>query len=291
MTGTKLSILPVHPGRTGVHVPVDPGQIVTIQGAFLCRHDGTTTDADTTGWPAEAAGGARVAPGGLIDFAAGGFDVTARDGDSHQVQAVATGGPAPACHALGLEAPCLPLRTTQLAHARLLTVRQFVGSLRGEMTVTVPEGAPVLAVAPLASEDQPTSEWATGLALLALGAWVIVTTLVVLWAAYRRWAASARRRIKRQMRQLEQTALSADPVLAQVLAPALAAMARALRDRRLDPASDEGRRLEQHLKQIHADLVSSLVARKRLDERQVADQLACQLQQAVEAAAEASRAA
>ncbi|MBW2458315.1 MAG: hypothetical protein JRI68_27680 [Deltaproteobacteria bacterium] len=291
MTGTKLSISPVHPGHPGLHVAVAPGEIVTIEGAFHCRHDGTKIDGATTAWPADAPGGPRVVPGGLIDFAAGGFEVTARDADSHQVEAVATGGPAPACHALGLEAPCLPLRTVQLAHERLLTVREYVGSLRGEMTVAVPEAPAAVAV-----ETQPVGEegplaWLPQLALVGAVLWAAATVLVILWAAHRRWAGSARRRIARLMRQLDRTAVTADPVLSQVLAPALAGMARALRDRRLDPTSAEGQRLEQRLEQLHSDLVSSMVERKRLDEGQVADDLALQLQQAVDAAAEASRAA
>lgn len=230
-------------------------------------------------------------PGGLIDFAAGGLEVTARDADSHQVEAVATGGPAPACHALGLEAPCLPLRTVQLAHERLLTVRDYVDSLRGEMTVTVP-AAPVA----VAVEIQPAGEegpltWLPQLALVGAVVWAVATLLVVVWMVHRCWARSARRRIARLMGQLEQTAATADPVLSQVLAPALAGMDRALRERRLDPTSAEGQRLEERLSQIYSALVSSMVERERLNERQVADDLAQQLQLAVEAAAEASRAA
>lgn len=290
MTGTKLSISPVHPGHPGLHVALAPGEIVTIKGIFRCRHDGTTVDGVSTGWPADAPGGPRVVPGGLIDFAAGGFEVTARDADSHQIEAVATGGPAPACHALGLEAPCLPLRTVQLAHERLLTVREYVGSLHGEMTVAVPESPAHLAVATESVGEEEAWVWLPQLAIVGVLVWAAATLLVILWALHRRWIGSARRRIARRMRELEQTALSADPVLSQVLAPALAGMARALRDRRLDPTSAEGQRLEQRLQELHSDLVRSMVERKRLDERQVADDLAVQLQQAVDAAAEASRA-
>jgi hypothetical protein len=184
----------------------------------------------------------------------------------------------------------LPLRTAQLAHQRLLTVREYVDSLRGEMTVAVPRAASV-AVETQPAEDPGVPPWLSSLALVGAVLWAVATGMVVLWAAYRRWAGSARRRLARQMRQLEQTALMADPVLSQVLGPALAAITRALRDRRIDPASTEGLRLEQRLQRLHSDLVTSMVERKRLDERRVADELASQLQQAVDAAAEASRAA
>ena len=288
MTGTTLSISPLQPGA---HVPVSPGATIIVRGAFHSRHDGTVLDAATTSWPADAPGGASVAAGGLIDFRAGGFDVIAADAVSHEAQAVATGREAPACRALGLAAPCLPLRTGELAHRRLLTVRDFAASLHGEMTVDVPEQAALTVTDsdPAAAAGAPS--WVPDFALAGATAWAFTVFGVGLWLLYRRWAGSARRRLAKLVRQIERTAMTADPVLSQVLAPALDSMVRALRDRRLDPASVEGRRLDQSLRQLHSDLLSGVVEQQRRDERRVADELACQLQQALEAAAEASRAA
>ena len=227
---------------------------------------------------------------GLIDFGAGGFEIVAQDGAAHQVQAVATGAEAPACRALGLAAPCLPLRMGHLAHGRLLTVREFTASLRGELTVEVPPRATLMVTDVDPSGAESSAGWAADLALSFAVAWAVAVCCVFLWLIYRRWAGSARRRWVRLLRRLERTVMSADPVLSQVLTPALTSMVRALRDRRLDADSVEGRRLEQSLRQLHSELLSGILEKRRIDRRQVADELAGQLQLAVEAAAEASRA-
>jgi hypothetical protein len=296
MPGTTFTL---SPGQTGTHVPVSPGGSIIVRGAFHCRYDGTTIDAASTAWPQDAPGGASRAAVGIIDFGAGGFEIVAHDALAHEVQAVATGAAAPACTALGLPAPCLLLRSGPLAHHRLLTVRDFTASLGGEMTVHNPVPAALTI-----TDSHPTGHltgdpigvdgaagWLPDWALTGAVTWAAMLFGVGLWLIYRRWAGSARHRLTRLVRRIKRTAMTADPVLSQVLGPALTSMARALRNRRLDPGSVAGRRLEQSLRQLHSELVSGVIEKQRRDQRQVADDLGCQLQLAVEAAAEASRAA
>ncbi|HVY49314.1 MAG TPA: hypothetical protein VHB21_25660, partial [Minicystis sp.] len=132
MTTTLLPL-----DRAAVHVDVAPGGEIVLRGALESTHDGSIVDAATTTWPNGAPGGAAVDAGGLVDLEAGGFHMTSRDAGKHEVHAIATGDPAPACAAARVAAPCLPLRLAPAAHARLLTVDAWAHSLKGGVSLEV----------------------------------------------------------------------------------------------------------------------------------------------------------
>ena len=264
-------------------VPVAAGSTIVVRGSVYSRYDGAVVDAASTTWPASAPGGASLDGGGLVDFAAGGFEIVARDAATHEVRAMATGKDAPACALAHVSAPCLPLRASHLAHSRLLGLDEWLGSLRGELKV---DADGVLAGA----EAQAGSGWVVaGVPALATAAVAVLVVMVALACrAYRRWAGSARRRFARLVGSIDRAAAKADPVLSKVLGPPLRAARRAVRARQIDPESGEGQRLATALEQLHIGLCAE-AARKRLDaERHVADALALEVQTALEAAAELS---
>src|SRR5262245_59680311 len=117
--------------RPAIAVDVTPGGEIILRGSYQSTHDGSIVDAAVTTWPADAPGGASVDAGGLIDFEAGGFHLTSRNIATHEVHAVATGGPAPACAAFGVASPCLALRVEPQARTRLLTMDAWTKSLKG----------------------------------------------------------------------------------------------------------------------------------------------------------------
>src|SRR5687768_2675690 len=102
--GNSTRTLKIDLGSFAHPVDVEAGREVKLKG-FYRSGDGAVIDAATTTWPEGSAGGARVDAGGLVDFAGGGFHVTARDPVTHEVTAVATGGEAPACDLAGVSAP------------------------------------------------------------------------------------------------------------------------------------------------------------------------------------------
>lgn len=275
---------PVVLHRAATHLPVAPGGTIVVTGSFRSRHDGSLIDGASTTWPADAPGGASVDAGGIIDFRAGGFDVASVDAKTHVIEAVASGEPAAGCAAYRVPAPCLIVRSHDLAHGRLLTVGDWASSLRGGMQVEVL--API-APASAAAEAPPPPVALLGGAAAA----VVAMVLAVAWWLHRRWRRSPRGRLGRLLRQLGRLASRVDPVLGRVLRPALASTARAIRQRRLDPTSTEGQRLEQALRQLQAELRHDAARKRRAAEREVADELAEQVMIALEAAAEASGAA
>ncbi len=274
--------LPLH--RVATTVPVSPGEMITISGSLYSAHDGSILDGASTTWPEAAPGGASVDAGGLIDFAGSGFAIVSRDADSHTVTAVATGKDAPRCAEHGVDAPCLLLRTKQLAHGRLLTVEQYVGTLQGGLRVegAVPAAGGQLGTATgLASQDTGSVWAATGVLLAAVAA--ILATIT--W--WRRWSTSLRRQLTVQIRKLRAKIRRLDPVLAAVLVPELGRVSQAVRRGQLDPASVEGRRVATALKQLEADLDTADQAERSRQESATADALMQQLQSAVVAAMEA----
>ena len=99
-------ILPLRPDAPTLTLDVSPGGEIILRGSYTSTHDGSTVDAATTTWPAGAPGGASVDAGGLVDLTAGGFHLTSRDPVTHEVHAIATGEPGPACAATGAATPC-----------------------------------------------------------------------------------------------------------------------------------------------------------------------------------------
>lgn len=265
-----------------VALPITAGTPIVIRGSVVSRFDGIELDAASEHWPASAPGGQSVTDPGIIDFRAGGLEITGRDTDKHEVQAVGKPGAlAPACARHGTTTPCLVLRTDVLAHQRLLTQQQWLASLRGYLTVEL--AAPPAVVPAMAAGAAGTALKVLGLSCASL----LVAALGLLVTLRARRASQPLRRFAKLVRSVRRAAAKADPVLAQLLAPALQGVARAVRSRRIDPGSAEGQRLASALEQLRAGLLDEADHRRREAERRVVDDLALDVQLALDAAAEA----
>ncbi|MBI4704744.1 MAG: hypothetical protein HY744_26880, partial [Deltaproteobacteria bacterium] len=247
------------------------------RGAFYSRHDGSVIDAAGTTWPATGPTGGAALPGGLVDLEAGGFELVSRDSATHEIAAVATGGPAPACELAGVTPPCLVLRADQQAHRRLLRTDEWAASLRGAIQVQIPE--PAGAAVPTDAATAVPFAAATAAAALAA---------TIVYLAYRRSRRSHRARFLRLTRQVGRAIRRLDPVLAVVAAPAIEAARRATRRHRLDPASAEGQRVTRALETMQGELYTSSQRQLAAEQRELADDLVGRLQAALQAAAEAS---
>jgi hypothetical protein len=263
-----------------VGLPVEPGGEIVVRGAYHSSYDGSIVDAATTTWPPDAPGGASIDAAGLFDFEAGGFHVVARDPVKHEVHAVATGEPSQVCAALRVETPCLPLRAQKQAVSRLITAGDWMSSLRGGITVRVlspPAYAPPPAAVPY----------------LAVAGGLLVAALGAVFAA-RRWKrreASAHGQLARLVERVQGKLGQADPVLAALLAPAVATARRSLHRRRIDAGSAEGRRVAAAVLCVEARLDASARAVRSADEQQAADELVREMESALEAADETTLAA
>ena len=250
-------------------VPVQPGKEITLTGAFISTHDGSTIDAATTTWPPEAPGGASVDAMGLIDWAAGGLRMNKRDLQTHEVHAVATGEAAPACDVAGVAAPCLVLRTTSQANNRLMTNDEWVQSLKGQIEVVYPE--------------PPTIPAATVPYLAVAGGLLGVGLLAAVgWTIARRRARSPAGQLLALADRVREKLAGADPVLAAPLAPAVEAAVKAVRRRRVDPGSKEGQRVAEVLRRVELRIEAASAA----EEQQAADELVREVESALEAADE-----
>lgn len=268
--------------NAATHVDVRPGEEIILRGSFYSKHDGATIDAATTSWPADAPGGASVDSGGLIDFTAGGFHVTSRNASTHGVHAVATGDPAPLCGQLGVEAPCLPLRLLPLARSRFMTVNDWSATLvggpqQGCLAMEIP--AHVLPAVPPSSVPYLTAAGAAlGFAAVAALAWVV----------QRRRAASPAGQLNALAHRVRTKLKAADPVLAAPLAPAIESVLRAIRERKVDAPSAEGKRVADVLRRVEAELGEAEAKARAQEEQQAADELVREVESALEAAEEAT---
>lgn len=151
------------------HLPMRPGEHVTLRGALVTSHDGARLDASAS----YAQDGAVRGPG-LFDLAAGGLRLAGSGTVAHDVRVLADEQPGAGCVAAGVASPCLLPRLGSLAHERLLTTVDFAGTLRGRLELV---RAPVVpaAVAFLRLSER------VGFALAGL------TVLVGLAVAFVRW--------------------------------------------------------------------------------------------------------
>lgn len=267
--------------QPATHVAVQPGGEIILRGSFHSNQDGSVVDAATTTWPSGAPGSAGVDSGGLIDFEAGGFHVVSRDPDTHEVVAVATDAPAPGCDIHNVAAPCLPLRVHHQAHSRLITVKEWTGSLKGGMQVQVVAPPAYAPVTSMAQKMKPL--------LLGGGATVgIVAALIVAFAWYRHWSKSAKVELQALARRVRDKASHADPILAGPLLPAVEAAMRAIQERKVDPASEEGKKVMSVLRRVDEKLDQKAAKDKAEDERKAADELVSDVEIALEAASEAA---
>lgn len=255
------------------------GQEVVLRGSFKSTLDGSVVDAATTTWPAGAPGGASLDQGGLIDLAGGGFIVTERDPVTHEVHAMATGEAAPACAAAGVAAPCLPLRTAAMSQSRLVTMGEWQRSLVGELTVESPSPAAAAAV-PLA-EPMPTWAWAS------LGGVLVLAVVGAVFASRRSRAGTAEGKLLALAKRVQGKLGVADKVLAAPLSPTLESALAVLKRRQVRAESAEGRRIAEVLMRVEATIDRGVEQARAEAEREVVDDLAREVESALEAAAEA----
>lgn len=257
--------------KAATPVDVQPGGEIILKGSFTSKRDGSVIDAATTTWPKDVPGGESVDPGGIIDWEAGGWHVTSRDPVSHEVHAVATGEAAQACSAVGVTAPCLPLRTLPQARSRLMENAEWIESLKGGITVEIP-AAPLVAVAP---SNVP---YLMGTAAL-LGAGLLAA---VGWSVRRRQKLSPAGQLLALADRVRAKLRAADPVLAAPLAPAVEAAVKAVQRKRVDPSSKEGQRVAEVLRRVELRIEAASAA----EEQQAADELVREVESALEAADE-----
>lgn len=268
--------------QPATHVDVQPGGEIILRGSFYSTRDGSTIDASTTTWPADAPGGPGSDPGGMLDLSGGGFRVTSRDANTHEVHAIATGDPAPACGDFGVAAPCLPLRILPKARSSLMTVKDFGQSLKGGtpagcFTMDVPSA--IIVVPPKAVAGLPWVGGALGTAMIAGLAWVL----------YRRRAASPAGQLRALAKRVRAKLKTADSVLAAPLVPAIESALKALDEQRVDASSAEGKRVMAVLRRVDTQIDATAQAARAEQEQAAADELVLEVESALEAAAEAHR--
>jgi hypothetical protein len=258
------------------HLDVQPGGEIILRGSFHSKFDGTTVDAATTTWPAEAPGGASVDPSGLIDFEAGGLHLTSRDAVHHEVHAIVTGKGGETCALMGTTAPCLPLRLDKLALERRpvgIPRAEFARSLQGGINI---EGLPP-PVIPV--EAPPYLAVAAGVLALGLAGFFARRTM-------QKRAASPAGQLVTLARRVQQKLAAADAVMAAPLAPAVATAMKALKAQRIDPSSAQGKRVAAVLVRVEARLDASVHEARSAAEQEAADELVREVESALEAAEE-----
>jgi hypothetical protein len=176
----------------------------------------------------------------------------------------------------------LPIRAHHQAHSRLITVKEWTSSLKGGMQVEVVAPPAYAPVTTLASTMKP----------VLIGSGVVVAAvaaLAVAWVGYRRWSRSAKVELQRLAKRVRDKASQADPILAGPLTPALESAMKAIEQRKVDPSSEEGKRVVAVLRRVDAKLDEKAAAAKADDERRAADELVSEVEIALEAAGEAAQ--
>lgn len=262
--------------RPAQHVDVEPGNEIVLRGVVRSTFDGSIIDAATTTWPDGAPGGASVDAGGLVDLTAGGFHLEKRDPKTHEVVAVATGKPAPACEAAHVASPCVALRTLQQARSRLLLASDWQRSLDGRITVETTTPTPPPAYAPITRVFTP-----------AVGAAALAVLLVGLaWFVLARRKRSPVYQMRQVIKRVERKLSTSDAALSGSLRPAVKRALQALDGRRIDPRSKEGVRIAEVLSRVEARLDESAAEAQASKEQRAADELVIEMESALEAASE-----
>jgi hypothetical protein len=262
-------------------LPVDAsvGTEIVLTGSYTSRHDGSVIDAATTSWPANAPGGASVDAIGLIDLEAGGFRMTSRDIAKHEVHAIATESGGEACAAAGVSSPCLVLNKRIALQKRLMGWDDFKNSLTGSMEVAVPQKAPP----PFVPEPAvPYLQIAAGILVggfLGMGAWR--------WN--KRRAGSPEGQLLALSRKVKAQLERADQVVAAPLKPTVDAAMKAIREKRVDASSKEGKRVADALRRVNERLEANMREEQAAKEQEAADELLREMESALEAAEEMKR--
>lgn len=274
----------LNPRTPAVHVDVRPGGEIIVKGSFYSAHDGSTIDAAATIWPENAPGGASADSGGLIDFAAGGFRVTDRNLKTHEVHAIATGDPSPACDALRVASPCLPMRTVLAAQSRLLTVDEWSKTLKGGtegMANCLVLEVPSAVLPPVAPKTAMYLQWAGGI-------FVFFLAIIAVFALRKRQQNTPQGRLLALAKRVQNKLSSSDAVLRAPLSPAIESALKAVAGKKVDPAGSEGKRVEQALLRVEMELDSKAKQARAEQEQEAADELLREMESALEAAEEAS---
>jgi hypothetical protein len=264
-------------------VPIVPinapaGTEIVLKGSFTSRHDGSVIDAATTTWPAESPGGAKVDAIGLFDLESGGLHMTSRNTATHEVHAIVKDTGGEACAAVGVSSPCLVVNK-QIALQRLLTQGDYAKSLDGNLIVEVPEPAPP----PLVPQPAvPYLQVGAGIAIAA-----IVCLLALRWKKGRDGSAEGQllalsRKVKAQLER-------ADQVVAAPLKPTVDAAMKAIREKRVDASSKEGKRVADALRRVNERLDATMREEQAAKEQEAADELLREMESALEAAEEMKR--
>jgi hypothetical protein len=266
--------------RPALPLALQPGDEVIVRGELYSTFDGSHIDARATTWPAQAPGGASVDVGGFLDFSGGGLRVESYDPKTHEVHARVLETPGEACSALGIGSPCLPARTLTQAQTRGLTVATWKSSLQGSLTVEVP--AP--AIVPLA----PVRSVLGSPVFLASVALVVALVALVLGRRFaKKRAESPRAQLEALARRVRDRAKVADVALAAPLLPALERALDALRQRKIEAHSPEGKRLEAMLLRVEDRLSHTERKLRAEDEKVATDELLGEVEDALDAGDEA----
>lgn len=269
--------------KINLNVPVQPinaapGTEIVIRGSLTSTYDGSIIGPVTTTWPKEAPGGASVDPVGLFDLDGGGLHLRSRDLEKHEVHAVVTDKAGEACAAAGVSSPCLVMNN-QLALKRLLTPQEFRNSLNGtmELEVPLPPAPPIVPQSTL-----PILQIAAG---LLVGGFLAVGAL--------RWKKGKDASPEGQLMALSKKVMSqlerADQVVAAPLKPTVDAAVKAIRERRVDAASKEGKRVAEALRRVNERLETTAREERAAKEQEAADELLREMESALEAAEEMKR--
>jgi hypothetical protein len=198
-------------------IPTAPGGTLVLHGQWTFAARDLVIDACQSGHSAGAATGA-----GAFDFAAGGWQLQARDWASHTCRLVATGQPALACSQSGVTSPCLPSRLRSVANGLDIPMsvaelqQGLVGGLEAE--VLTPEAAAITAPpVPPSWLAMHTVELGAGMVSLAVFA-VAVRGLV-------RRSKTPEAMVRRVASRVRSRLGSSDPVYKR-LAPAVTDLAR-----------------------------------------------------------------
>jgi len=261
-----------------VPVALKAGEEIVIRGVLYSTEDGSRIDARTTSWPGKAPGGASVDIGGYIDFAGGGLRVESYDPATHEVHARATTQAGEVCSAAGKGLYCLPARTLVQAQSRGLTVAQWKGSMQGELSMEVPSPPPL---APVTSTLSSPVFLGGALAVVAVGA------LVAARVARKRWSQTPTAQLEALAKRVREKAKASDVALGAPLLPALDRALEALKKRKVEASSPEGKRLEAMLLRVDDKLSRTERTLRAEDEKAVADELLHDVEDALDAGDEA----
>lgn len=273
--------VPVPLRASAVAVDAAPGTEIILRGSLYSRHDGARIDAASTSWPGDAPGGASVDSGGLFDFEAGGFHLVSHDTASHEVHAVATGNPGPACDTLQVPSPCLPLRVGIQARSRLLDTAEWQSSLSGGIEMQVDSPPPWTPPPGLAAwlPSAPVAGFAAG----------AVFALVIAWRTWRAHARTPAARLASLARRVRRKLSRSAPLLSATLSPALESTLRAVKQGQVDAASIHGLRICSTLEQLEQTIDHETSRQRTAAEKDRADDLAREVEIALDAAREVAR--